>query len=241
MHLVEPDGHVRIGAQAVFRIMQIAGRPVKLWAYENLPGFAAISEMGYRFISGHRNLVDPIDRWLFGRSPEPLSHRLTISIFLRGLGLIYLIAFISLWMQISGLVGSHGILPIGNYLEAVRGQFSSPTRYFEFPTLCWLSSSDGFLQFLCGGGAVMSLMLIAGVAPIFVLVGLWVFYLSLLTAGQDFLSFQWDILLLEAGFAAIWLAPMQLFMRWRRAREPSHIALWIGAGWRFGSCFSPAS
>ena len=29
----------------------------------------------------------------------------------------------------------------------------------------------------------------------------WVFYLSLVTVGQEFLSFQWDILLLEIGFS----------------------------------------
>ena len=39
----------------------------------------------------------------------------------------------------------------------------------------------------------------------------WLCYLSLVTVGQDFLSFQWDILLLEAGFLAIFLAPWRLF------------------------------
>ena len=33
------------------------------------------------------------------------------------------------------------------------------------------------------------------------------FYLSIVTAGQIFMGYQWDFLLLEAGFLAIFLKP----------------------------------
>ena len=49
----------------------------------------------------------------------------------------------------------------------------------------------------------LSLLLIIGVAPVLALIGLWMFYLSLVSVGQSFLSFQWDALLLETGFLAI--------------------------------------
>ena len=42
-------------------------------------------------------------------------------------------------------------------------------------------------------------------------------YLSLSSAGQDFLSFQWDALLLEAGFLAIFLGRARIvawLFRW---------------------------
>src|SRR5205823_1699747 len=45
----------------------------------------------------------------------------------------------------------------------------------------------------------------------------WALYRSLTTAGQDFLSFQWDILLLETGFLAIFLglSPVVIWLfRW---------------------------
>src|SRR2546426_424728 len=45
--------------------------------------------------------------------------------------------------------------------------------------------------------------------PVLLLIVLFVFYLSLTIAGQTFLSFQWDILLLEMGFLAIFFAPLQ--------------------------------
>src|SRR4029450_8902203 len=67
-------------------------------------------------------------------------------------------------------------------------------------------------------GVVSSLLLIIGFIPVVSLIALFVFYLSLTIAGQAFLSFQWDILLLETGFLAIFLAPWQSWSK--RGREP---------------------
>ncbi len=102
-------------------------------------------------------------------------------------------------MQVDGLIGERGILPVADYLPAARAHLGDKAP-FLLPTLCWLNSSDAFLHFLCGAGAVISVLLMAGFLPVVSLVLLFVFYLSLTIAGQTFLSFQWDILLLEAGF-----------------------------------------
>src|SRR5262249_13181178 len=52
-------------------------------------------------------------------------------------------------------------------------------------------------------------------------------YLSLCTVCREFLSFQWDILLLESGFLAIFFAPLRL-LPWRiRASPPSRLVLWL--------------
>jgi hypothetical protein len=64
----------------------------------------------------------------------------------------------------------------------------------------------------------VSLLLIAGLAPPLCLAILFALYLSLTIAGQTFLSFQWDILLLEAGFLAILFAPLQWWPK--RMTEP---------------------
>src|SRR5206468_5606417 len=105
-------------------------------------------------------------------------------LFLRLLGLIYCIAFVSLATQIKGLVGSDGILPAGDFLLARRSW--GPTRFLQVPTLCWWGTSDGMLQFLCRGGVVLSLLLVAGIAPVPVLILLWSFYLSLFTVCRIF-------------------------------------------------------
>jgi hypothetical protein len=89
------------------------------------------------------------------------------------------------------------------------------------PTLCWFNSSDAFLHFLCGGGILFSLLLIVGIAPAVSLVALFVSYLSLTIAGQIFFNFQWDVLLLETGFLAIFLAPWRLW--------PRELSLWPGS------------
>jgi hypothetical protein len=148
-------------------------------------------------------------------------------LFLRLLGVIYLAAFVSLGCQVKGLVGSRGILPAADFLGAKQGW--GPTRLLQIPTLCWWSAGDGFLRFLCGGGAALSLLLIAGVAPAPVLVLLWVFYLSLFNVCRVFLGYQWDILLLEVGFLAIFIAPFDLLPRFPPATEPS--ALVLGLFW----------
>ena len=136
--------------------------------------------------------------------------------FLRFLSAIYCIAFISFEVQVEGLIGKNGILPAGDFLNQVATQWGSE-RYWFFPTLAWFNSSDSFLKFLCLAGALLSLISIVsgGRAPLLFL--LWIFYLSLVTVGQDFMEFQWDNLLLETGFLGIFLAlsPQALwFLRW---------------------------
>jgi len=117
-------------------------------------------------------------------------------------------------------------LPAAQYLEAVREQIGTE-GYYLVPTLFWLNASDVCLNLLCAGGVLLSFVLIAGFVPSFALIGLWTFYLSLVSVGQVFLSFQWDVLLLEAGFLAIFFAPLQLRERFTRALQPSTAFLWL--------------
>jgi hypothetical protein len=56
---------------------------------------------------------------------------------------------------------------------------------------------------------------------------MWVLYLSLATAGQEFLWFQWDSLLLETGFLALFLAPLVARSSPRRDPPPSRAAVWM--------------
>ena len=148
------------------------------------------------------------------------------SLFLRLLGLIYAMAFLSLWIQIEGLAGSSGILPVADFLAAVDQRLGD-TAWLRLPTLCWLNASDGMLHLLCGGGAALALLPVVGIAPASVLVGLWMFYLSLVVACRDFLAFQWDILLLETGFLAIFLAPLRFGAQRLWIERPSRLVLWL--------------
>ena len=209
--LVEPDGKLFSGAAAVYRSLGYQrSRKWLRWSYDHVPGFAAISEFVYSSIARHRQLASAVTRILWGGNVRPPTYLWSRRWFLRLLGLIYLIAFVSLWVQIDGLIGETGILPISQFLPAVR-QAIGGRAFALLPTLCWFDASNLFLHVLCGSGALFSLLLMFGLAPAFSLLVLFILYLSLTIAGQTFLSFQWDILLLEAGFLAVFFAPWQLW------------------------------
>ncbi len=157
---------------------------------------------------------------------SPSSYARATWLFLRLLGLIYLIAFWSLATQILGLAGHDGILPADRYMTAAH-TLDGITRYWMLPTLTWISASDAFLRALCIGGAALAVLLVAGILPALVLPLLWLAYLSLSVVCGEFLSYQWDALLLEAGFLAIFLAPWTIRERARAPADPPRIVVWL--------------
>src|SRR5213596_2172050 len=163
-----------------------------------------------------------------GESLSPVRPTYVLSrwLFLRLLGLVYLIAFVSLAVQITGLVGEHGILPAGDFLARAHATYGG-AAYRLLPTLCWLGAGDGALRLLAWGGAALSLLEIAGVAQAPVLLLLWALYLSLSVVGQVFLWFQWDALLLETGLVAILYAPARWLPSLEREPEPSGAMQWL--------------
>ena len=153
------------------------------------------------------------------------SFRFAAWLFLRLLALTHLIAFVSFWTQLEGLVGPHGLLPASRYFAAAREQLGT-AAFTRLPSLCWWFGTEGFLHGLCAAGVALSLLLFAGIAPAVCLALLWAAYLSLNCAGQIFFNFQWDALLLETTLLAIFLAPWTLFPWWRRY-EPPPVARWL--------------
>src|SRR5437899_1715073 len=100
VHLVTSDGTFQAAA-AVFRTLQYV--PGKEWIYRlyhKLPVFASAAEFSYRFIARHRNLFYRITRILWGKSVRPVSFVYTRKLFLRLLGVVYFVAFVSLASQI---------------------------------------------------------------------------------------------------------------------------------------------
>jgi hypothetical protein len=146
-------------------------------------------------------------------------------LFLRLLGAVYLVAFASLAVQIAGLVGERGVMPAGQYLEWAHSIYGA-AAYWMLPTLLWLGAGDLALGLVAWGGVVLSLLLFFGVTPRLTLFLLWLLYLSLSVAGQDFLSFQWDALLLETGLLAMLWAPATRLLG-RDERQPPDLARFL--------------
>lgn len=161
-----------------------------------------------------------------GGVSEPSTYGRAAWLFLRILGVVYLIAFWSLGEQIAGLIGRDGILPAEPFLEAARAQMGLE-RFWRLPTLAWIDASDVSLRALCATGAALALLLVAGVLPLVVLPLLWATYLSLSVVCREFLGYQWDALLLEAGFLAIFLAPPTLREHTRHPADPPRPARWL--------------
>jgi hypothetical protein len=144
------------------------------------------------------------------------SYAHSTDLILRGLGLTYLIAFASLAWQLSGLFGSAGVTPIARTLDHYFNQVGLPALA-HIPTLFWFSAHDAVLHAVCLGGIVLAGLLLLRFWTFPSLIALWIFYLSFVTPGGPFLSFQWDSFLLEFGFLGILAAVPSL----RRSSPPT--------------------
>eukprot|EP00045_Choanoeca_perplexa_P014044 m.163167 g.163167 ORF g.163167 m.163167 type:complete len:762 (+) comp16546_c0_seq19:1160-3445(+) len=131
---------------------------------------------------------------------------------------VYLFAFSSLYIQIPGLYGNDGILPVSGLLQRALSESQSTHsfagRFAVLETLVWLFDPLGItpsqcMELLCLLGASLALCSIVWhrfrIRVVFAV--MWLSYFSVYQVGQTFLHFQWDILLLEAGALGVLTAP----------------------------------
>jgi len=145
------------------------------------------------------------------------TYQLVSALFIKLLALVYFIAFASFSSQVLALVGEHGILPVTDLLDQAETKFGW-MRFLAFPTVFWINAGDTALTAVTWLGCAFSVLLFLNYGTRFSLIALYLLYLSVYHAGQTFLNFQWDYLLLEAGFLAIFLTPdsriVILLYRW---------------------------
>ena len=138
--------------------------------------------------------------------PELLGTDYQVARFLieRGLGVLYLIAFVVAARQFPALAGEKGLEPAPRFLAA--------TTFWQAPSIFRIRYSDRLLVAAAWTGALLALAIVIGLpqqAPIPVTMlawfVMWVLYQSISNIGGSFYSFGWETLLLEAGFLAIFL------------------------------------
>ncbi|XP_074638203.1 lipase maturation factor 2-like isoform X1 [Acropora palmata] len=135
-----------------------------------------------------------------------------------------------------------------NICHILDTSFSSLFR--KTPTLLWVTPYLGLdtvtgMEFLCVIGISTSLVLLLSqrCRDCLSYLTLWFLYYSMLPVGQIFIRYQWDALLLEAGFLAFLVAPWNIvgvpwqicnkfsFVKLRRLRNISRhhdsIMLWL--------------
>lgn len=139
----------------------------------------------------------------------------------RLLGFCYFCAFVSLYLQYEGLLSYNGLLPVDIYIARIREKILK--GFYPLSSPIW----ETVLHILKQFGSLVAIHTEAGLTPdamseLLILIGIitssiitlmgsrhnilfficWACYLSLQQVGQTWLSFQWDILLLEVGFLA---------------------------------------
>jgi hypothetical protein len=159
--------------------------------------------------------------------PSPDNYWLTRFVILRWLGGVYAVAFFAAAKQILPLIGSHGLLPAGLFLQRVQVALGSPfAGFIRLPSFFWFAHSDAVLQLSAWAGVALSCIVVAGYANAIVMAVLWMLYMSFVHIGQDWYGYGWEIQLLETGFLAIFLCPL-LDGRPFPKREPPLVVLWL--------------
>lgn len=204
LHFIDPYGRSYKGAEAVFKLFSYTEGLKKyfIYLYQKFRLFAVISEWIYNIIASNRSIFSFFVRILYGDSFRPDTFLKGSVLFYRGLGGIYAVALVSLFVQIKGLFLSSGLFPI-----SVSTSFISWSSFLSKPSLFLISQSDVFILGVLITGIALSILLMAGYYPIILTSVLWFIYLSFVNSGQLFMSFQWDVLLLEVSFLSIFLYP----------------------------------
>jgi predicted DCC family thiol-disulfide oxidoreductase YuxK len=214
IQLFEPEGAHTSGAEAAFRVLaRVPGGGASLWLYRHLPGFAWVTEALYRLVAQHREAAYRWSRMLWGPERYPPTFHLVSWLFLRLLGLTFLVAFVSIGNQITGLVGTDGILPLSEHLATLQAEHG-PWRYWFAPTLFWINSSDTALLSACIVGAAASGLVVLNLLTRYMLVVAFVLHLSLWVAMPVFGNIQPDTLILEVGLLAIFLTAGSRIVIW---------------------------
>lgn len=146
---------------------------------------------------------------------NPDSYTIAAQLLPRLLGLIYFFAIGAFLLQIKGLLGKNGILPISDYLDYFRRRLNYK-RFYYLPSLFWFNSSDRMLVGVILLGIAISTILMLGYFPTLCLATLFIIHLSIVSTGQDFLSFGWESFLLEITFYTflVSLTPIPNLMTW---------------------------
>ncbi len=137
------------------------------------------------------------------------SYWLTRFMILRLLGFIYAVAFLVAINQILPLIGSNGLLPVGNYLERVSNALgSNSSGFMRLPSVFWFFHSNNALLISAWIGFILSLIVVGGYANAPLMTILWFLYMSFVHVGQEWYGYGWEIQLTETGFLAIFLCPL---------------------------------
>ncbi|CAF1965523.1 unnamed protein product [Rotaria magnacalcarata] len=144
------------------------------------------------------------------------------------MSIVYSFAFASLYWQQPGLYSDNGILPLRLQIQ----------RQNKTPFIVKLSRLFNWTPYRTMECVLLISILLGSLMIIFkclrtslTFATLWLSYYSCFQIAGQFLYFQWDTLLLEAGFLTILVAPMRVLYLKRKQTEDfiyqDRITLWL--------------
>jgi len=171
------------------------------------------------------NIFLSVGNLLYGKGQPENSYWIARDLFIRGLGLIYFVAFLILLHQGIPLLGENGLLPIAEFMQRIEQAYGwSLNSWLQLPSLFWFSSTDFSLKLLAYSGCFFALFLIAGFANFPILFILWLLHLSVVNSGQLFYGYGWETQLLEMTFLSFFFCPLWKFKLFEQACAPPVVA-----------------
>jgi hypothetical protein len=161
--------------------------------------------------------------------PQDNNYELTRNIFLRSLGFIYFVAFLSLNRQVLALIGQNGLLPAQLYLHRIQEYLGASTfhSFLEIPSLFWWNSNDALLLWGSYSGLFLSVLIMFGATNALLMAAIWFLYMSFVHIGQIFYGYGWETMTLEAGFLAIFLCPVRSILPNPKGYSAPVIIMWF--------------
>jgi len=149
-------------------------------------------------------------------------------IFLRCVGLVYIIIFAGIIVEGRALIGPHGIAPLSEFREALEATFPSAVeRLLRAPSLFWISPGGGMLSLLEWSGLAAAVALVLNLWPRMALFACWLIFLSFVSAWGLFSSSIDDQLMLEVALLCIPFAPAGLRPGLGASSPPRPIAVFM--------------
>lgn len=172
---------------------------------------------------------------------EAPGYLLARELFQRGVGVVYVVAFLTVVRQWRGLLGRDGLTPVPAFVARVPWRRTPSLFHWRYDDR--LAVGLAWAGLLLAAATVLGLPQRAGtLATVVVFALLWLLYLSYVNVGQIWYAFGWESILLEAGFLAMLLGghdsavpwPALVLVRWLLFRVE------LGAGlikWRGDPCW----
>ncbi|MSU23142.1 MAG: hypothetical protein EXS32_04880 [Opitutus sp.] len=149
-------------------------------------------------------------------------------LFLRAVGLVFVVIFAGIIDVGPVLVGPHGLTPLAGFFEGLTKVHPNAIEAFlRAPSLFWISHGAGMIAAVAWVGLAAAVALVLNQWPRMALFGCWLCLLSFVTTWRGFSGTQLDQFMLEAALLSLPFAPAGIRPGHGAASPPRPIAVFM--------------